>query len=97
MDYIKWNKRETFTDLGLKFIKRRQGDSLFILFLTTLQKILMKKLNLVQMQINVVFTNPLNGETGSVPFEKTDNAVKVRMQLKSGQSIIVRSQLSCSC
>jgi hypothetical protein len=40
---------------------------------------------------SIVFINPLNGETGRVPFQKEGNAVKLRMQLKSGQSIIVRS------
>ncbi len=91
LDYINWTKRETLTDLGLKFIKRRQGDSLFYFISNNTAKDIDEKIELNVNANSITFLNPLNGETGIVAFEKTDNAVKVRMQLKSGQSIIVRS------
>lgn len=91
LDYIKWTKRETLTDLGLKFIKRRSGDSVFYFISNNTAKDIDEKIILSSNANSIVFTNPLNGEIGTVPFEKADNTAKVRMQLKSGQSIIVRS------
>lgn len=91
LDYINWTKRETLTDLGLKFIKRRSGDSVFYFISNNTAKDIDEKIILSSNANSIVFTNPLNGETGTVPFEKADNTAKVRMQLKSGQSIIVRS------
>ncbi|MGF2410693.1 glycosyl hydrolase [Ferruginibacter sp.] len=91
LDYINWTKRETLTDLGLKYIKRRQGDSLFYFISNNTAKDIDEKIKLNVNANSITFLNPLNGETGTVSFEKMDNAVKVRLQLKSGQSIIVRS------
>jgi alpha-L-rhamnosidase len=91
LNYVKWNNNEKLTALGLKYIKRRQGDSLFYFISNNTAKDIDEKIELNTNANSVVFTNPLNGEAGNVPFEKKDNTVKVRMQLKSGQSIIVRS------
>jgi alpha-L-rhamnosidase len=82
---------EQLTDLGLKFIKRRQGDSLFYFISNNTAKNIDETIQLNVNANSITFLNPLNGETGTVAFEKMDNAVKVRLQLKSGQSIIVRS------
>jgi hypothetical protein len=91
LNYVKWNNNEKLTALGLKYIKRRQGDSLFYFISNNTSKDIDEKIELNTNANSIVFTNPLNDETGNVPFEKKDNTVKVRMQLKSGQSIIVRS------
>lgn len=91
LEYIDWVKREKLADLGLKFIKRRQGDSLFYFISNNTAKDVDEKIELNTNANSIVFTNPLNGETGSVPFDKNGDRVEVRMQLKSGQSIIVRS------
>jgi hypothetical protein len=91
LGYVNWIKREKLTDLGLKFIKRQQGDSLFYFISNNTAKDIDEKIELNVNANSITFLNPLNGEIGTVPFEKNDNSGKVRMQLKSGQSIIVRS------
>ncbi len=91
LDYIKWTRRETLADLGLKFIKTRQGDSLFYFISNNTAKDIDEKIELNINANSIVFMDPLNGETGTVPFEKIENTAKVRIQLTSGQSIIVRS------
>ncbi len=91
LEHVKRINRETFTDLGLKFIKRRQGDSLFYFISNNTAKDIDEKIRLNVNANSITYLNPLNGETGTVPFEKTEHTAKVRMQLKSGQSIIVRS------
>ncbi|TAH04897.1 MAG: glycoside hydrolase [Sphingobacteriales bacterium] len=91
LEYIKWTSNEKMAALGLKFIKRRQGDSLYYFIANNTAKDIDETIQLNTNSNSIVFINPLNGETGRVPFQKEGNAVKLRMQLKSGQSIIVRS------
>ncbi len=91
LEYIKWNKRETLADLGLKFIKRKHGDTSFYFISNNTTKDIDEKITLSTNANSIVFTNPLNGETGRVPFEKAERTSTLRMQLKSGQSIIVRA------
>jgi hypothetical protein len=91
LEYINWVKGEALADLGLKFIKRRQGDSLFYFISNNTARDIDRRIELNVNASSIVFINPLNGETGTVPFEKNDNGVKIRVQLKSGQTIIVRS------
>jgi hypothetical protein len=89
--YIKWNNNKSITALGLKFIKRRQGDSLFYFISNNTAKDIDEKVELSGNANSIVFINPLNGESGKVPFEKSETSTKLRLQLKSGQSIIVRT------
>jgi len=96
LEYIKWVKRETLSDLGLKFIKRRQGDSLFYFISNNTAKDIDEKIELNTNANSIVFTDPLNGEAGTVSFEKNENGVRLRIQLKSGQSILIRSNYHVS-
>ncbi len=94
LDYIRWIKRETLTDLGLKFIKGRGGEGLAYFISNNTAKDIDEKIELNVNANSITFLNPLNGESGTVPFESKGNAengVKIRIQVKSGQSIIVRS------
>ena len=89
IEYSKGVKRETLTDLGLKFIKRVDGDNIFYFISNNTSKDIDEKIELSETASFVSFTNPLNGEYGGVPFEKTNEGLKLRVQLKSGQSVIV--------
>jgi alpha-L-rhamnosidase len=89
IEYSKKVKRETLTDLGLKFIKRVDGDNVFYFISNNTSKDIDEKIILSETASFVFFTNPLNGEYGGVPFEKTKDGLKLRIQLKSGQSVIV--------
>jgi hypothetical protein len=95
LDYINLIKRETLADLGLKFIKRRQGDSLFYFISNNTAKDIDENVELNGDRNSVVFMNPLNGETGSASFEKirADNSpdsIKFTFKVKSGDSIGMR-------
>jgi alpha-L-rhamnosidase len=89
LEYYQAIKRETLSDLGLKFIKRQDGINTYYFISNNTAKDIDEKIELSTMATNVAFTNPLNGVTGGVPFESIPNGVKARVQLKSGQSIIV--------
>ncbi len=90
IEYSKKIKRETLTDLGLKFIKRVDGDNVSYFISNNTSKDIDDKIVLSETASFASFTNPLNGEYGGVPFEKTYDGLKLRIQLKSGQSVIVR-------
>jgi alpha-L-rhamnosidase len=89
LDYIYHIQRETLTDLGLTFIKRQDGVNAFYFISNNSSKDVDEKIELSVTTNNVLFTNPLNGQTGFVPFKKVNGKTKVRIQLKSGQSILV--------
>ena len=89
IEYSKKIKRETLTDLGLKFIKRVDGDNVFYFISNNTAKDIDEKIELIETAGFVSFTNPLDGAYGGVPFQNTNDGVKLRMQLKSGQSILV--------
>jgi alpha-L-rhamnosidase len=89
IEYSKQIKRETLTDLGLKFIKRVDGDNSFYFISNNSAKDIDEKIELSEKGSFVTFTNPLNGEYGGIPFEKTNAGLSLRLQLKSGQSVIV--------
>jgi alpha-L-rhamnosidase len=89
IEYSKKIKRETLTDLGLKFIKRADGDNIFYFISNNTAKDFDEKIVLSETASFVSFTNPLNGEYGGVAFEKTNDGLILRIQLKSGQSVIV--------
>jgi hypothetical protein len=80
---------EELTKIGLKFIKRNNGQNATYFISNNTAKDIDEKIELITKAPYVTFTNPLNGVNGVVPFEKTANGVKGRMQLKSGESIIV--------
>lgn len=89
LEYYKLIKRETLADFGLKFIKRVDGDNAYYFISNNTAKDFDEKIELSQTASFVSFTNPLNGEYGGVPFVKTNIGLSIRIQLKSGQSIIV--------
>jgi hypothetical protein len=92
--YLKVDGNESITKLGLKYITSRKGDSLYYFISNNTAKDIDDPISLKASATSVVFMNPLNGIAGTVPFEKSQNgyqANKIRLQLKSGQSIIVRA------
>lgn len=94
IQYIKWNIRESITDLGLKYIKRGDGKSLFYFISNNTANNIDEQVDLSTHATSIVLINPLNGEEGNVVFKTKPNAEPgaiFRLQLKSGQSIIVKT------
>jgi alpha-L-rhamnosidase len=89
LEYCKGIKRETLTDLGLKFIKRTDGVNASYFISNNTAKDIDENIELSVTPKIVSFTNPLNGQTGFVPFKIVNGKTTVRIQLKSGQSILV--------
>ncbi len=89
IEYSRQVKRETLTDLGLKFIKRVDGDNIWYFISNNTAKDIDEKIALSETASFVSFTNPLNGEFGGVPFENKTDGIQFRLQLKSGQSVLV--------
>jgi hypothetical protein len=94
LTYLKMDGNESLTKLGLKFITSRKGDSLYYFISNNTAKDIDEQISLKASANSIVFMNPLNGVAGTVAFEKINTSYesrKIRLQLKSGQSIIVRT------
>lgn len=90
LEYYNLIKRETVADLGLKFIKRINGSTTNYFISNNSAKDVDEKIELNAAAKSVIFLNPLNGESGWVPYIKLNNKTAVRLQLKSGQSVIIK-------
>ncbi len=80
---------ESLTNLGLKYIKRNNENTETYFISNNSANDIDEKIELNTNAKSIVFTNPLNGETGTVLFENKNQKSKCRIQLKSGQSLIV--------
>ncbi len=80
---------EELTNFGLKFIKRNDRDNATYFISNNTAKDIDEKINFNSNAKSVLFSNPLNGESGQVPVLKAENKIAIRVQLKSGQSLII--------
>ncbi len=80
---------ETIASKGLQFIKRRQGNEEYYFIVNNTANDFDDSVVLNVAANNIFFTNPLNNQSGNVIFKKLNKQSRVRLQLKSGQSILV--------
>ena len=80
---------EPIASNGLQFIKRKQGNEEYYFIVNNTAKDFDDSVVLNVTAKNISFTNPLNNQTGSVNFKKPAGQSKFRLQLNSGQSILV--------
>ncbi|GEN75294.1 glycosyl hydrolase [Chryseobacterium hagamense] len=80
-------EREKLTDTGLKFVRRKFNGGTYYYLVNHTSKEINQNIPLNFTGRQVVLMNPENGNSGIA--ETQDNSVKV--QLKSGQSIIIKS------
>lgn len=80
---------ETIAGRGLQFIKRKQGSDEYYFIVNNTANDFDDSISLNVSAHNIYFTNPLNGETGNVNFQKINKQSQIRLQLQSGQSILV--------
>jgi hypothetical protein len=88
LGYVNLIKRETISDLGLRFIKRQLGDNTYYFISNNTARDIDEKIELAAAAESIEFTNPLNGDKGYALKENN----KLRIQLKSGQSLIVAAK-----
>ncbi|MCW3806939.1 alpha-L-rhamnosidase [Plebeiibacterium marinum] len=82
---------EIKTVAKLNFI-RRQNEEGFHYFISALKgEDTDMWINLTETVESVLFFNPLNGKIGNASIKNTDGKTKVRIQLKSGESVIMKT------
>lgn len=81
---------EPLVTTGLKFIRRKTVDAVYYFIVNHTEKDIDEHLGLTAQGKSVLLMDPLNGGTGKIPFNREGGKTKVRLQLKSGQSIIVK-------
>ena len=93
LEYINL-RRETLTDLGLKFIRRDVNGDKFYYIVNHTTKTINQDIALNVTCNSVVILNPLNGETGVAKFTKKGNTTMVKLQLQPGETLFVKASLN---
>ncbi len=86
-------KRETFTDLGLKFIRRQVEDGKYYYIVNHTANTIDTIINIQTASGSVVILDPQNGEMGLAKSTTDNNATKVKIQLQSGEALILKTSL----
>jgi hypothetical protein len=81
---------ETMTASGLKFIRRQTTEGKYYFIVNNTAKDIDETITLSAPASSVLRMDPLNGAVNSLPFEKKANGSAVRLQLRSGESIILK-------
>lgn len=74
----------------LKFIRRKTTEGKYYFIVNNTANDIDEKIALQAPATTVLRMNPLNGDINQLPLEKKTNATAVRLQLKSGESIILK-------
>ena len=93
LEYINL-KRETLTDLGLKFIRRDVNGDKFYYIVNHTTKTINQDITLNVTCSSVLILNPLNGETGAAKFTKQGNTTMVKIQLQPGETLFVKAAIN---
>ncbi len=83
-------KRETMTDLGLKFIRRQVAGGKYYFIVNLTGEDIDKSVAINAPGNAAYMMNPLNGVTGKLLLIKINEANHVRLQLKSGESVLLK-------
>jgi hypothetical protein len=81
---------EPMTAKGLKFIRRKTTDGTYYFIVNNTANDIDENVVLQKNAVSVLRMAPLNGQINLLPHTLQKNATTVRLQLKSGQSIIVK-------
>ncbi len=93
LEYINL-RRESLTDLGLKFIRREVNSDKIYYIVNHTSKSVDQQVELNVSANAVLFLNPLTGETGSANFKKQGNTTLVKLQMEPGETIFVKASLN---
>ncbi len=83
-------KRETLTDLGLKFIRRKIAGGKYYFIVNLTANDIDQAVNVETRFNNAVLMDPLNGQSGKLAVSRTGDVASFRLQLKSGESVLLK-------
>jgi hypothetical protein len=81
---------EPMTAKNLKFIRRKTTDGIYYFIVNNTANDLDETVVLQNTAASVLRMNPLNGQINLLPHQQQQKATAVRLQLRSGESIIVK-------
>jgi hypothetical protein len=90
LKFVKIN-RETLTDQGLKFIRRKINHGKYYYIVNHTPKTINDWISLNTSANAVVLMDPQTGETGSASFHHQEKGVQVKLQLQPGEAMIVKA------
>ncbi|HYM93410.1 MAG TPA: glycosyl hydrolase, partial [Chitinophagaceae bacterium] len=90
LEYAKL-KRETLTDLGLKFIRRQVADGKYYYIVNHTPNTIDTTITIETPSQSVEILDPQTGATGLAKSTSNGNSSNVKIQLQSGEAIILRT------
>lgn len=84
-------QRETLTDKGLNFIRRKINGGTYYYIVNHAANVVDDNVSLNVDANNVELMNPQTGEIGLASFNKKNNGTEVKIQLQSGEAVIVKA------
>ncbi len=90
LEFAKIN-RETLTDQGLKFIRRKTGNGKYYYIVNHTPKAINDWISLNTRAGAVALMDPQTGAAGLAAFRKQENGTQVKLQLQPGEAMIVRT------
>ena len=84
-------RREALADTGLKFIRRDLADGKYYYLVNHTPEAIDARIPLNVNAASVVILDPQSGKTGLAAIEKADNNTSVRVQMESGEALILRT------
>ncbi|WP_343671276.1 glycosyl hydrolase [Chitinophaga sp.] len=85
-------RREALTDAGLKFIRRKDGGNTYYYLVNHTANEIAQSIPINARVSRVVMLDPLRGDSGIARSEQTDGTTNVKVQLASGESIILKAE-----
>ncbi|WP_083724588.1 glycosyl hydrolase [[Flexibacter] sp. ATCC 35208] len=85
-------RREALTDAGLKFIRRKDGEDTYYYIVNHTANKIDRSIPVNRRVSRVFMLDPLHGDTGLAQIENTDSTTHLKLQLASGESIILKAE-----
>jgi hypothetical protein len=90
LEYAKL-KRETLTDLGLKFIRRQAADGKYYYIINHTANTIDTTITIEISSASVAILDPQTGTTGLAKSSSAGNITNVKIQLQSGEAVILKT------
>jgi hypothetical protein len=90
LEYAKL-KRETLTDLGLKFIRRKINNDRYYYIVNHTANTIDTTINIQTGSVSVVILDPQTGDSGLAASNSKGNSSNVKIQLQSGEAVFLRT------
>lgn len=90
LEYAKVN-RETLTDVGLKFIRRKTADGKYYYLVNHTPNNIDTTITIETEAASVIILDPQTGETGLAKSTLNKTGTSVKVQIKSGEALILKA------